>query len=132
MIEKIKFNGELFALIISNHSPKNEGIDFLTDGDSLLEFGIMKYKSGHTIQPHIHKPIKRIIFGTNEVIYIKKGKVLIDFFDENQNQFSSKTLNRGDWVILIKGGHGFKIIENSELIEVKNGPYVDGNDKVKF
>lgn len=132
MIEKIDFDGELFALIISSHNIKSEGIEFITDGNSLLEFGLMKYKSGHKIQPHIHKPFKRVTFGTNEVIFIKKGRVLIDFFDENRNYICSKTLNKDDWVILLKGGHGFKILDNSELVEVKNGPYVNNNDKVRF
>jgi len=132
MVKKIEFDGHLFALIVSDYQQKNDGIEFVTDGSSLLEFGVMKYKSGHKIQPHIHKPFKRITQGTNEVLFIKKGKVIIDFFDENQNHFLSETLFKNDWIILLKGGHGFNIVDDSEMIEVKNGPYANNDDKIRF
>jgi len=132
MIKKIEHNGNLFALIVSKYEQKKEGIQFLTDGNSLLEFGIMNYSAGHKIQPHIHKPFKRVTSGTNEVLFIKKGSVLVNFFDENQNHFASETLSTNDWIILIKGGHGFDVIDDCEMIEVKNGPYANDNDKIRF
>ena len=132
MIKKIEFKGELYAFIISNYKQKKEGIEFVTDGSSLLEFGIMNYKSGNKIQPHQHKPFKRETNGTNEVLFIKKGKVVIDFFEESNKYFLSETLIKDDWIILLKGGHGFSIIDDCEMIEVKNGPYANNNDKIRF
>tara|TARA_Y100000768_G_scaffold359556_1_gene316156 strand:+ start:548 stop:946 length:399 start_codon:yes stop_codon:yes gene_type:complete len=132
MIKKVKHKDILYAIIVSNYEQKNEGIEFITDGNSLLEFGIMNYKAGHKIQPHQHKPYDRLTSGTNEVLFIKKGRVCVDFFDENQIHFLSETLKKDDWIILLSGGHGFSIIDDSEMIEVKNGPYANDDDKVRF
>jgi len=131
MVERIEFDGKLFAIIIYNNF-KSEGINFFTEPDSLLQMGVMSHISGHEIKPHIHKPFKRITEGTQEVIYIKKGKVLIEFYDYKKRYFSNHELNEGDWIILIDGGHGFKMIEDSIMIEVKNGPYAADEDKIRF
>jgi hypothetical protein len=131
MVEKIEKDGIIYAIIINSNFNK-DGINFITEEKSILQMGIMSHNSGHKIKPHIHKPFKRKTEGTNEVIYIKKGKVLVEFYNFNQEYFTSYDLNAGDWIILIEGGHGFKIIEDSVMIEVKNGPYAEDQDKVRF
>ena len=44
----------------------------------------------------------------------------------------SKILNKGDVILLVNGGHGFEMLEKTEMIEVKQGPYIDGKDKTRF
>ena len=131
MVERVEFDGKLFAIIINNNF-NIEGTTFITEPDSLLQMGIMNHTSGYEIKPHIHKPFKRITEGTQEVIYIKEGKVLVEFYDYEKRYLGNRELNEGDWIILIEGGHGFKMIEDSTMIEVKNGPYAGDEDKIRF
>ena len=131
MIEKIENSGVLIALVIRSNFEK-EGIHFFTENKEIIQFGYMKRAAGYKIQPHIHKPYSRLTDGTQEVLFLKKGKVRVNFFDEKQNSLSSTVLNTGDWIVLLLQGHGFDFIEESELFEVKNGPYASDDDKVKF
>ena len=131
MFEKVEIDGLLFAIIVTNNF-NNEGINFITEQELLLQMGIMSHPSGYEIKPHIHNNYKRVIYGTNEVINIKKGKVLVEFYNYDKKYLSNRELNEGDWIILIEGGHGFKFIEDSIMIEIKNGPYAEDQDKVRF
>jgi hypothetical protein len=92
----------------------------------------MNRPKGYKIDPHLHNRVKRKIEYTNEVLLIKSGKVRVDFYDENKNYFESRMLNKGDVILLVQGGHGFEMLEQSEIIEIKQGPYVDDNDKTRF
>ena len=130
-VERIEFNSILYAMIFSNTS-SNEGINFITEPDALLQLGVMSHPAGHEIIPHVHKPFRRVTDGTQEVMYIKEGKMLVEFYDYEQRYLSNYELNGGDWLILFEGGHGFKIIEDTTFIEVKNGPYVADEDKIRF
>jgi len=121
-IKKILSNeGEIIALIIKKQHV--ESINFVTPENFPLQLGISKYKKDSTIKPHIHKKIKRVIEITQEMVYIEKGKVSIDFYDNDGRIISSETLESGDIVFFAQGGHGFKIIEDTKIIEVKQGPY---------
>ena len=92
----------------------------------------MNRPKGYEIPPHIHNKVVRNVEFTNEVLLIKSGKVRVDFYDENKTYFQSEILNKGDVILLVKGGHGFEMIEKSEIIEIKQGPYVDDKDKTRF
>ena len=113
--------GEVIALIIKKQGV--ESINFITPENFPFQLGISKYKKDSTIKPHIHKKIKRVIEITQEVVYIEDGKVLINFYDNDGKSISSETLESGDLVFFARGGHGFKIIEDTKIIEVKQGPY---------
>jgi|TARA_B100000787_G_scaffold40901_1_gene29001 hypothetical protein len=134
MIKKIYYKKKLYAIII----PKKfttPGINFFTPDDYSQQIGYINYKKGHKIIPHIHKKVSRIIYQTNEVLFIKKGRIRIDFFEDNlkRNYFGSKILKTGDTILIAKGGHGFEILDNCEMIEVKQGPFLNTNvDKTKF
>ena len=80
----------------------------------------------------MHNKVSREVFYTQEVLFIKSGKVRIDFYDDEKNYLQSRTLNKGDIILLAFGGHGFEMIENSEIIEVKQGPYCGEKDKERF
>ena len=92
----------------------------------------MNRPKGYIIAPHSHNKIERKIETTNETLIIKSGKVRIDFFDENKNYLKSKILNKGDIILLVNGGHGFEMLEKTEIIEIKQGPYADDKDKTRF
>lgn len=92
----------------------------------------MKRPEGYAISPHVHNVVPREVQLTQEVLFIKSGKVRVDFYDNQQKYLESHILNPGDVILLAHGGHGFKILEKSEIIEVKQGPYVGEMDKTRF
>lgn len=131
MIENIEFNGKAFAIILYSNF-KKEGIHFFTPNDFSQQLAYMNRPAGYVIQPHVHNPVYREVSYTKEVLFIKSGKVRIDFFDESQSYLESRILNEGDVVLLCYGGHGFEMLEQTEIIEVKQGPYAGENDKTRF
>ena len=92
----------------------------------------MKHHKGHIIQAHRHISYERRITQTQEVLLIKKGKLKVDFYGVNQNIIKSIILNQGDLILLTSGAHGFEAIDDLEMIEIKQGPFCAGKDKVKF
>ena len=92
----------------------------------------MKRKKGHQIEPHIHNYVSREIMLTQEVLFIKSGKVRVDLYDDHKKYYESRILNRGDIILLANSGHGITVLEESEMIEVKQGPYLEKDDKVRF
>jgi len=131
MIEKIICKNTLLAIIIGNSHCK-EGIEFFTDNDFSQQLGYMNRSEGYIIPPHKHNLIERKVMFTQEVLYIKSGKVRVDFYDLEQNYFESRLLLPGDVILLASGGHGFKMLESTEMIEVKQGPFCGDKDKVHF
>ena len=131
MIENITHNSLNLAIIIRS-SFKKEGIQFFTPDNYTQQLAYMNRPAGYVIQPHLHNPLKREVEFTKEVIFIKSGMVRVDFYDESQEYLKSTVLNQGDVILLAYGGHGFEILENSEMIEVKQGPYAGEQDKTRF
>ena len=131
MLEIIKNYENIFAIILRDNY-KSEGISFFTPNDFSQQLGYMNRPKGYEIPPHMHNKVVRNVEFTNEVLLIKSGKVRVDFYDENKTYFQSEILNKGDVILLVKGGHGFEMIEKSEIIEIKQGPYVDDKDKTRF
>ena len=121
----------LYALIIKKKRKfTNKGVDFITEEKDLLQLGFLSHKKNHIIKSHIHLKKRRIVNYCTEVLLIEKGKVKIKFFDnKNSDIKKDKILNKGDIIILFEGGHGFTVLEKSEIIEIKQGPYVEGKDK---
>ena len=126
------FEGEKLLAIILRTAFKKEGIDFFTPPDFSQQLGYMNRPKGYKIQPHIHKKIERTIRLTQEVLFIKKGLVRVDFYKSDKTYLISKLLNQGDVILLSSGGHGFEMLENSEIIEVKQGPFAGNIDKTRF
>ena len=132
MIEKIYNKKKLYALIVRSEFRKKNGINFFTPEDSNQQFGYMKHDKGHIIKPHKHKKRATKIFYTTEVIIIFKGSLRVDFYDQKQKYLFSKIIKEKDIIMLIHGGHGFKVLKKVEMIEVKQGPYSVEKDKIKF
>lgn len=131
MIEEVKFNNLLLAIIIRANYHK-EGISFFTPGDFSQQLGYMNRPKGYVIDPHVHNLIERKVTLTQEVLYIKTGKVRVDFYDDDRNYLESKIVAQGDVILLAAGGHGFEMLEDAEMIEIKQGPYCGDEDKVRF
>jgi len=131
MIEFVKKNNKIYAIIIRNNYEK-EGIEFFSPENFSMQLGYMKRPKGYVIQPHVHLSKNIIINDFQEVLFLKKGKVKVDFYDDNKNTFESCMLQKGDIILLAMGGHGFHMLEESELFEVKQGPYSQTTDKKKF
>jgi anti-sigma factor ChrR (cupin superfamily) len=131
MIETIKHNDTVLSVIIRSNY-KSEGIEFFTPQDYSQQLGYMNRKKGYAIPPHRHNLVERKVVLTQEVLYIKSGKVRVDFYDDSQEYIESRVLHQGDVILLATGGHGFEMLEDSEMIEVKQGPYCGEEDKVRF
>src|SRR5262249_20638072 len=130
-VERIEHNGEMFALIIRNEYSK-PGISFFTPNELSQQVAYMQHPAGKVIDPHIHNPVKRSVMYTQETLFIKRGRLRVDFFDEQQAYLESGELGAGDVILLVKGGHGFEVLEDLEMIEVKQGPYSGDHDKTRF
>lgn len=131
MVEEIKFGDEILAIIIRNEYSK-DGISFFTPNDFSQQLAFMKHPIGKVIPPHVHNPVKREVHFTKEVLIIKKGKLRVDFYDDCKNYLESSILSSGDIILLSTGGHGFTVLDDLEMIEVKQGPYAGEMDKTRF
>ena len=130
-LEHVFEEDKLLAIILRS-SFKKEGIDFFTPPEFSQQLGYMNRSKGYKIQPHIHQKIERTIQYTQEVLFIKKGLVRVDFYKNDKTYLNSKLLNKGDVILLSAGGHGFEMLEDSEIIEVKQGPFAGNIDKTRF
>ena len=131
MLETI-IHAERTLAIILRTSYRAEGIKFFTPDEFSQQLAYMNRPLGYVIQPHVHNSVAREVQFTQEVLFIKSGKVRVDFYDEDQNYLKSRILHQGDVILLACGGHGFEMIEASEIIEVKQGPYAGEEDKTRF
>lgn len=132
MFERLMCDDRMMAIIISDEFRMGEGVHFFTPDDFSQQLGYLHHGAGVVIQPHQHALQPRQIIYTQEVLFIKKGRVRVDFYHEDQTYFQSRVLNEGDIILLASGGHGFETLEEVEMIEVKQGPYTGEVDKKKF
>ena len=130
-MQKISDNSGLLAVIIRADF-QADGIVFATPNELPQQLGYMKRPAGYEIDPHVHVLKRYEVEFSSETLFIRKGKVRIDFYSEDGQYLSSEILTAGDVVLLSRGGHGFEMLEESELIEVKQGPYDSDNDKIRF
>lgn len=131
MIRQVASNGQLLAIIIS-HRFSEAGIHFCTPNDLSQQLAYMRHPAGKSIAPHKHNLVVRTVSFTQEVLFIKRGKLRADFYDDSQVYVESCILEAGDTMLLAGGGHGFEVLEEVEMIEVKQGPYVGDHDKTRF
>jgi hypothetical protein len=106
--------------------------EFLTPDTFGQQMGMIVYGKGQAIVPHVHLPVTRTVEGTTECIVVRSGLCEIDIFDSARKHLATRTLKTGDIVLLLGGGHGFRMIEDTVLFEVKQGPYVGNADKERF
>lgn len=131
MVEEVKKKEKLLALIIRSNY-QCEGVDFLTPNEYSQQIAYMHHPTGKVIDAHIHNLVYRNVVFTQEVLIIRKGILRVDFYDEYEDYLESRDLYAGDIILLVSGGHGFKVIEEVEMVEVKQGPYSGEQDKKRF
>ena len=131
MIERVTHDGQEVAVII-RRSFHAEGIEFLTPGSYSQQVGYMNRPEGWIIPPHVHNPVAREVHYTQEVLYIRSGRVRVDFYTDDRGYLESAILEGGDVILLAWGGHGFEMLEPTEIIEVKQGPFTGDQDKTRF
>lgn len=130
-IEQIIDRNQLLAIIIS-HNFDQPGTHFFTPSELSQQMGYMRHPTGKVIDPHIHKPVAREVQYTQEVLLIKRGKLRVDFYNDRQQYIESRILEAGDVILLATGGHGFEVLEEVEMIEIKQGPYIGEDDRTRF
>lgn len=130
-VEEVKKKNKLLAMIIRNGYTCN-GVDFITPNEHSQQVAYMHHPTGKVIDAHVHNLVHRNVVLTQEVLFIKKGILRVDFYDEYEDYLESRDLHAGDIILLVSGGHGFSVLDEVEMIEVKQGPYAGENDKKKF
>lgn len=131
LFEKIELNGKLLGLIIRANYHK-EGISFFTPDEFSQQLGYMNRPTDYIIAPHVHNLVERKVELTQEVLIVRSGKVRVDFYDDDRIYIESRIIQAGDVCLLANGGHGFKVLEQAEMVEVKQGPYCGEMDKIRF
>jgi hypothetical protein len=128
-IETIQHDGRLLALIVTHHYDK-PGVSFFTPNDLSQQLAYIRHPAGKIIESHVHSPLPREVLHTQETLLVKRGKLRVDFYDDDYSYLESRILEAGDVILLIQGGHGFEVLEEVEMFEVKQGPYAE--DKIRF
>lgn len=123
--------GNLLAMVF-NIRGFGRGVHFVTPNELQQQVAVMKRPPNEKILAHAHLPVPRSVKGTQEVLIIFEGSIRAEIYDDHREFVRSEVLNGGDVIVLVSGGHGFTILEDSEFIEVKQGPYVPGRDKEVF
>jgi mannose-6-phosphate isomerase-like protein (cupin superfamily) len=131
MIERI-VDGDLLLAIVIRKEYKAEGIEFFTENHFSQQLGYMNRSAGYVIPPHKHREVNREVRQTQEVLIIRSGRVRVDLYRDDQQYVDSVIVRAGDVILLASGGHGFEMLEDSEIIEVKQGPYSGDEDKIRF
>jgi mannose-6-phosphate isomerase-like protein (cupin superfamily) len=131
MPELVTNGDKLIAIIIRSTYCEN-GIKFLTPDAFSQQLAYMRHPVGKLIEPHLHNPVPREVVYTQEVLFLRRGRLRVDFYDGERNYLESRVLEGGDVILLASGGHGFEVLEEIEMIEVKQGPYAGEQDKTRF
>lgn len=127
------YQGKLLAIIHRDRN-WNKGLDFLTEDENFVQVGTWYYDKGKELDKHKHNVVVRESHLTQECVYMVSGSMRVDFYSDNMEFICSEILEKGDLGIMISGGHGYEILEDStKVLEVKNGPFLGvEKDKIKF
>ena len=129
--EWIERNGKPLAFIL-RASVMPDKTEFLTPNDFKQQVGFVVYPKGGEIKRHVHLPLERHLVGTSEVLILKKGRAEIDIYDDDRTLVTTRELRTGDIMLMVGGGHGFRMLEDTVFLEVKQGPYTGIDEKERF
>jgi len=121
----------LLAIILRAGFDK-PGIHFFTPNELSQQLAYMRHPAGKVIPAHLHNPVPREVEYTQEVLFIRRGRLRVDFYDNQRQYLESRVLEAQDVILLAHGGHGFEVLEEVEMVEVKQGPYAGEHDKTRF
>lgn len=130
-VEHIDWNGQMLVIIIRSDSNPAE-TTFLTPSEYKQQVGFIVYPAGEEIVRHVHRPLQRHLIGTSEVLLVKSGRCEIDIYNDEKDFVATKELRQGDLMLMVGGGHGFRMIEDTVLLEIKQGPYTGLQEKERF
>jgi cupin fold WbuC family metalloprotein len=129
MLEQIDHRGRVVAhLVRSAYRPAAS--HFLTAPEAEQQLGLIVRAAGEAIRPHVHTPIQRQVTGTAEALLIQRGRAELTLYTEDGEEIARRELAAGDVVVLLSGGHGLRMLEDTVMVEVKQGPYAGAADKV--
>lgn len=120
------------AVIVRAGATAKPGVEFYTDRDCPLQLGRLLHPTGHIIPPHTHRLVERIVTRTCEALFVRSGRLRVDFYDLDRVEAGSREVGAGDVLVLLWGGHGFTVLEAADVFEIKQGPYAGDMDKVRF
>jgi hypothetical protein len=130
-IEHVVWNGKELAYIIRGSiNPKKT--TFLTPPEFKQQVGFVVYPVGGEIHRHVHRPLERHLVGTSEVLIVCKGRCEIDIYNNDRELVATRQLHQGDIMLMVDGGHGFRMLEDTVFLEVKQGPYTGLDEKERF
>lgn len=130
-IDKITDNEQVLCILIRANLLPSE-TTFITPPDYKQQVGFIAYPSGGEITRHTHRALERHLTGTSEVLVLKKGRCLIDIFNDAHELIATRELQTGDVMLMVGGGHGFRILEDTVFLEIKQGPYTGLDEKERF
>jgi len=131
LIETITHGLEPIALII-RAGYDQPGIQFFTPANFSQQVAFMRHPAGHKIAAHVHNLQLRQVLYTQEVLFLRRGRVRVNLYASNREPIGSRVLHEGDLILLCGGGHSLEMLEESSMIEVKQGPYAGESDKTRF
>jgi uncharacterized protein with PhoU and TrkA domain len=130
-VEQIASGSKVLAYIIRSEINPDK-TTFLTPSDLKQQVGFIVYPAGGVIKRHVHRPLERHLIGTSEVLIVRRGHCEIDIYDDERKLVASRQLRPGDIMLMVGGGHGFRMLEDTVLLEVKQGPYTGIDEKEHF
>lgn len=130
-IEWIRQAGQILAVVI-RAQVMPEKTTFITPDEFLQQAGFVVYPSGGQIAAHTHLPIERHLSGTAETLVVRKGRLLMRLYTQDHQFVAERILETGDIILLVSGGHGFQVLEDAVLFEIKQGPYTGMVEKERF
>jgi hypothetical protein len=130
-VEVVEAGGETLAFVIRADVQPSE-TTFVTPDDQTMQTGFVVYPAGGEVARHLHKPLPRSIVGTGEVLLVRRGRCEVELYDADRRLAARRTLAAGDVIVLVSGGHGFTMLEDTVLLEVKQGPYTGLDEKERF
>lgn len=130
-IEIISWDGQPLTYIIRGEYLPDQ-TTFLTPNDYKQQVGFIVYPSAGEVKRHVHRAIERHLVGTSEVLIVRKGRCIMDVYNDQKVLVASRELKTGDIMLMVSGGHGFRMIEDTVFLEVKQGPYLGIDEKERF
>ncbi len=130
-IEQISHEGTLLAVILRHHF-RLPGTHFFTPDDLAQQLGYLNLPQGQVIEPHTHATIPRTVVRTQEALVILRGRLRVDLYTKDHLYLESRILEAHDTLLLVSGGHGFEVLEAVEMLEIKLGPYLGQEERVRF
>jgi hypothetical protein len=130
-IARIEHGGRVLAFVIPGRASAGE-TSFFTPDEATFQAGFVVYPAGGRVQPHVHLPLERSVVGTAELLIVRLGHCIVDIYTDDRELVASHELGEGDAVLSLGGGHGFRMLEDTVLLELKQGPYVGGAEKERF